>query len=149
MHPYSVMSNCFLTPWTVAWQTLLSMEFSKQEYWSGLPFLFPGDLPNPGIKPRPPALQADSLPTEPPGKPFCVYRVTYSEYFLQVKIIKYVTFCIWLISLSTVFPHCSIYHYLNPFYGWIIFHCLYRYNFLHPFISCWIFGLFLPFGFCD
>ena len=47
----------------------LSMEFSRQEYWSGLPFPIPGDLPDPGIKPTSPALQADSLPTEPPGKP--------------------------------------------------------------------------------
>ena len=45
------------------------MEFSRQEYWSGLPFLSPGDLPNPGIEPGSPALQADSLPTEPLGKP--------------------------------------------------------------------------------
>ena len=46
----------------------LSMGFSRQEYWSGLPFLSPGDLLNPGIKPWSPALQADSLPPEPPGK---------------------------------------------------------------------------------
>ena len=52
------------TPWTVARQAPLSMGFSKQEYWSGLPFPSPGDLPNPGIEPRSPALQADSLPTE-------------------------------------------------------------------------------------
>ena len=57
------------TPWTVACQALLSMEFSMQEYWSGLPFLSPGDLPNPGIKLKSPALQADSLPLQPPGKP--------------------------------------------------------------------------------
>ena len=44
------------------------MEFSREEYWSGLPFLSPGDLPNPGIKPGSPALQGDSLPSEPPGK---------------------------------------------------------------------------------
>jgi len=48
--------------------------FSRQEYWSGLPFPPPGDLPDPGIKPRSPALQADSLPSEPPGKPFCVVK---------------------------------------------------------------------------
>ena len=58
-----------MTPWTVAPQAPLFMEFSRQEYWSGLPCLPPGDLPNPGIKPRSPALQADSLPAEPPGKP--------------------------------------------------------------------------------
>ena len=47
----------------------MAMEFSRQEYWSGEPFPSPGDLPNPGIKPRSPALQADSLPIEPPGEP--------------------------------------------------------------------------------
>ena len=59
----------FVTPWTIACQAPLSMGFSRQEYWSGLPFPSPGDLPNPGIEPRSPALQADSLPSEPPGKP--------------------------------------------------------------------------------
>ena len=57
------------TPWTVAHQAPPSMGFSRQEYWSGLPFPSPGDLPNPGIKPRSPALQADILTSEPPGKP--------------------------------------------------------------------------------
>ena len=50
-------------------QAPLSMELSKQEYWNGLPFPSPGDLPDPGIEPGSPALQADSLPFEPPGKP--------------------------------------------------------------------------------
>ena len=59
----------FATPWTVACQAPLSMGFSEQEYWSGLPFPSPGDLPNPGIEPRSPALQADALSSEPPGKP--------------------------------------------------------------------------------
>ena len=57
------------TPWTVAHQAPLSMGFSRQGYWSGLSFPFPGDLPNPGIKLRFPAFQAESLPSEPPGKP--------------------------------------------------------------------------------
>ena len=52
------------TPWTVACQAPLSMRFSRQEYWSGLPFPSPRDLPDPGMKPGSPALQADSLPTE-------------------------------------------------------------------------------------
>ena len=59
----------FVTPWTVVHQTPLSMGFPRQEYWSGLPFPSPGDLPNPGIELRSPALQADSLPSELPGKP--------------------------------------------------------------------------------
>ena len=52
----------FVTPWTVAYQAPRSMGFSRQEYWSGLPSPSPGDLPNPGIKPRSPSLQADGLP---------------------------------------------------------------------------------------
>ena len=59
----------FATPWTVAYQAPPSMGFSRQEYWSGLPFPSPGDLPNPGIKPRSPALQTDALLSEPPRKP--------------------------------------------------------------------------------
>ena len=58
----------FVTPWTVAHLAPLSMEFSRQEYWSGLPFPSPGALPDPGIQPGSPALQADSLPSELPGK---------------------------------------------------------------------------------
>ena len=57
-----------MTPWTVAHQAPLSMEFSRQEYWSGLPFPSPGDLPDLGIEPGSPALQANSLLSEPPGK---------------------------------------------------------------------------------
>ena len=60
----------FASPWTVAYQAPQSMEFSRQEYWNGLPFPSPGDLPNPGIEPGFPALQADALPSEPPGKPW-------------------------------------------------------------------------------
>ena len=66
---HSVMSDSVLCPWTVACQAPLFMEFSRQEYWSGLPCPSPGDLPNPGIEPRSPVLQADSLPSEPPEKP--------------------------------------------------------------------------------
>ena len=60
----------FATPRTVAHQAPQSMEFSRQEYWSGLPFPSPGDLPNPGIEPVLPALQTDSLTHAPPGKPY-------------------------------------------------------------------------------
>ena len=58
----------FVTPWTAA-SLLLSMGFSRQEYWSGLPFPSPGDLPDPGLEPRSITLQADTLPSEPPGMP--------------------------------------------------------------------------------
>ena len=62
-------TQLFVTPWTVAHQAPLSMGFSRQEYWSGLPRCPPEDLPNLGVEPRSPALQVDSLPSEPPGKP--------------------------------------------------------------------------------
>ena len=58
-----------MTIWTIARQASLSMEFSRQEYWHGLPFPSPGDLPHPGIELRSPTLQADALTSEPPGKP--------------------------------------------------------------------------------
>ena len=65
---YSVVSDS-VTPWTVARQAPLSMGFSRQEYGSGLPFPSPGDLPDPGIEARSPVLQADTLLSEPQGKP--------------------------------------------------------------------------------
>ena len=58
-----------VTPWTVACQAPPSMRFSRLEYWRGLPFPPPGDRPNPGFEPGSPALQADSSPSAPPGKP--------------------------------------------------------------------------------
>ena len=63
---HSVVSDCL---WPHGHQAPLPMGFSRQEYWSESPFPSPGDLPDPGIEPRPPALQADSLLSEPPGKP--------------------------------------------------------------------------------
>ena len=65
----SVHVQLFLIPGTVAQQAPLSMGFSRQEYWSGWPIPSPADLPNPGIESGSPALQADSLPTDLPGKP--------------------------------------------------------------------------------
>ena len=59
----------FVTPWTVAYLAASPMGFYRQEYWSGLPFLSPGDLLDPGIEPMSPAFQADALTSEPPGKP--------------------------------------------------------------------------------
>ena len=73
----------FATPWTVAYQAPPSMGFSRQECWSGLPFPSPGDLPNPGIEPGSPAVQADALPSEPPGKPMDVEPTDNQLYMLS------------------------------------------------------------------
>ena len=61
----------FVTPWIIDYQAPLSMEFSRQEHWSGLPFPSPEDLPDPGIEPRSPTLQADALTSAPPGNVGC------------------------------------------------------------------------------
>ena len=70
----SVVSDSFVTLWTTACQAPLSMEFSRQEYWSGLPCPPPGDFSNPGIKPAAPALQVDSLPLSHQGSPCSTWR---------------------------------------------------------------------------
>ena len=79
---HSVVFNSAAT-WTVAHQAPLSMGFSKQEYWSGLPFPPPGDLPNPGIKPRFSVLHTNSLLSEPPGKPVFDYRKLILHFLLR------------------------------------------------------------------
>ena len=73
-----VTKSCLtlVTSWTVACQALLSMGFTRNEYWSGLPFPSPADLPDPGIEPLSPALQVDSLPTELQGKGE-IYEIIY------------------------------------------------------------------------
>ena len=68
-----------VTPWIVAHQAPLPLEFSRQEYWSGQPFPSPGHLPNPRIKPQSPALQADSLPSKPPRKQKCCWGSSGSD----------------------------------------------------------------------
>ena len=87
-----------MTPWTVARQAPLSMELSRQEYWSGSPFPFPGDLPDPGMEPGSSALQADSLLSELPGKLQCqLYHHSYNKGF-SVTEIRYVVI---LLSVRT------------------------------------------------
>ena len=76
----------FETLWTLAYQAPLSMGFSRQEYWSGLPFSSLRDLPNPGIEAGSPALQADALPSEPPGK--ARNTVTNSMKTLKMVLVK-------------------------------------------------------------
>ena len=79
-------------PWTVACQAPLSMEFSRQEYWSGLPCPSPGDLPDPGIEPRSPALQAESLPFELPRKPSGKCKLIICHYILITVSNSIITF---------------------------------------------------------
>ena len=75
----------FAAPWTVAYQAPPSMGFSRQECWSLLPFPSPGDLPDPGIEAGSPALQADTLPSEPPGKAILNNKVTSKNSWLLLR----------------------------------------------------------------
>ena len=77
----------FVTQWSVAHQAPQSMGFSRQEYWSGLPFPSAGDLPDPGIELGSPALQADALPSEPPGKP-CIHQLLSGFPLFTTELVK-------------------------------------------------------------
>ena len=104
LHSFYTVCTCvhhcvqlFATAWTVARQGHLSMQFPRQECWSGLPFPSPRDIPHPGIEPRSPALQADSLPAEQWGSPiqYVVYSIHYiytyihmSTYCLDFKLLQ-------------------------------------------------------------
>ena len=77
----------FVTPWTVAYQAPQSMEFSRQEYWSELPFPSPRDLPNPGIEPGYPTLWPDALPSEPPRKLYVSMEYLFVRMIEQTSII--------------------------------------------------------------
>ena len=124
----------FVTPWTTQ-----CMEFSRPEYWSGEPCPPPGDLPNPGIEPRSPALQVDSLPAEPQGKPN-LYHYIILEHFITAKRcplavtlhfplpqadINLLSVSLdlshaWLLPLSIMFPrltHVELISVLHPFLG--------------------------------
>jgi len=108
----------FATPWTVAYQAPLSMEFSRQEYWSGLPFPSPGYLPNPEIEPESPALQADVLPSEPPGKPwhaqFSVLKSIHTvvqpspSCISRTSFIVTNTLCMHAPNTNSMYPHPSL-----------------------------------------
>ena len=83
MRVCSVAKSCptlFVTSWTAAFQAPRSVRFPRQEYWSGLPFLSAGDLPDPGIKPVSPALAGRFFTTEPPGKPLALIKVLMTLY---------------------------------------------------------------------
>ena len=77
----------FATPWTVAYKAPPSMGNSRQEYWSGLPFPSPGDLPDPGIEPGSPTLQADALGSDPPGKPNIHIRHPKKTVLIDTKVL--------------------------------------------------------------
>ena len=89
----------FVTPWTVAYQAPPSMGFSRQEYWSGLSFPSPEDLPNPGIEPGSLALQADTLTSEPPGKP-SVYLVYFKNLYQYLTVLYTKSFKVQIEQIS-------------------------------------------------
>jgi len=102
-------SDSFVIPWTVARQAPLSVEFSRQEYWSGLPFAAPGDLPNPGIKPASPGLlywQVDSLPLSYLGSPVKKDRLDIC--FKYLNILLRLLFFPREKDYIIIFQHCTV-----------------------------------------
>ena len=93
----------FATPWIVAHQAPPSMGFSRQEYWSGLPFPSPEDLPNPGIEPGSPALQAETLPSEPPGKSTITTKVQQIVIVSRKPLFSYLTMYIFTLCIVLFF----------------------------------------------
>ena len=83
------------TPWTAAYQAPLSVGFSRQEYWSGVPFSSPGNLPSPGTEPESPSLQADSLMYEPPiqGTDVTIFKIDKGNLSFQLFAQKLLAFC--------------------------------------------------------
>ena len=117
----------FVTPWTVAYQAPQSMEFSRQEYWSGLPFPCPGDLSDPGIEPGSPALQADALPSEPPGKLVSVLGLVLFLLFSQCLLwglFSHITVC------HQIIVYCFMYKNLRAEHFHSARHCC------HAFSTC-------------
>ena len=94
------------TLWTVARQASLSMEFSRQKYWNGLPFPSPGDLPDPGIEPRSPALQADSWPSESPGKPQLITSQILGYYLLEFSMMGIISLIFKPLFTAKSLPDC-------------------------------------------
>ena len=107
---FLVAKSCttFCNPGECNRQAPPSMGFPRQEYWSGLPFPSPRDLPDPGIEPRSPALQADALPSDPPGKPI---PILYSSLLKKL-----------LFSSKSCLTLCNPMDYSNP--GFTVLHCL-------------------------
>ena len=93
------MFNSFATPWTVARQASLAMEFSRQEYWNGLPFPSTGDPPDPGIEPTSPADRF--FTSEPPGKPFIFKYLFQKQLFLgeDLAIFIFYEMCVTFLSI--------------------------------------------------
>ena len=85
------------------------MGFSRQEYWSGLPLPSPGDLPDPGIKPRSPALEADALTSEPPGKPPLCLPLSYCLFSMSHKLSRKYTYACVLVSVLSHFSHVRLF----------------------------------------
>ena len=104
----SVVSNSFATPWTVARQAPLLTGFPRQEYWSGLPFPSPGDLPDPGIKPTS-LWQVDSLPLSHLGKTICIYYLyIWEAYSVCVCVYIYIYTIVCLIAQSCLTLCCPL-----------------------------------------
>ena len=102
-----------VTPWTIAHQAPLSMGFSRQEYWGGLPLPSPEHLPNPGIKPVSPAWQADSLPLSHLGSPLLSINLVFFFFFFLKAVVYFGLQDQWYVGFSFHLPHLYLAFFFN------------------------------------
>ena len=142
-----------MTPWTVACQAPLSMGFSRQEYWSGLPFPSPGDLPDPGIEPGSSALQANSLLTELQGKILCMHTHTHTHTYIYIYTSSFLSRTNYGIQIETrlnlivisfilivlYFTKCRIF--LNTYRNTVFYFCSFSFSFIcyYFYYNIWLF----------
>ena len=96
------MSKSLETPWTLAHQTPLSRGISRQEYWCGLSFPSPGDLPDPGIEPQSPALEGGFFTTEPPGKPTSIFILMHFKITCRNQVVHMYTLLLHALACITL-----------------------------------------------
>ena len=126
------MSNSLVTPWTVAYQAPLSKRFPRQEYWNGLPFPSPGDLPNPRIEPMSSALAGGLFTTEPPEKP-----LTCTRYLLNVGWLVTKSFKNWKQrELALLTSHLIIYKFYKFITWWQKFFLTQKLGYFIPLFIC-------------
>ena len=117
----------FATLWTVGYKAPPSMGFSRQEYWSGLPHPSPGDLSNPGFKPRSPSLQADTLTSEPPGRPTPLGHhkaSSWAPYAIQQLSTSWLFYTWWCIRVNSTLPIHPLLFFPHGVYKIIFYVCI-------------------------
>ena len=139
---HSIMSNSVISQ-TAAFQDLLSMEFSRQRYWSRLPFPSPGDITNPGIKPRSPEMASRFSTTEPPGKPFTHPELANKYMYMYIYMCVYIyiyTYILCYIHIYRLYTYIHIYTHIHTYiYIGYIHTYIYTHIYIHTYFYIYIY----------